>query len=73
MMIYKTILSLIAILWTCGYASAQTISNNYESFAQYADKVVRGKVIAAKPLTFYRDGRNQPCGVYMEIEVSKSW
>ncbi len=72
-MIYKTILSLITILLTCGYAGAQTFSNNYESFAKYADKVVRGKVIAAKPLTFYRGGRNQPCGIYMEIEVIKSW
>lgn len=73
MMIYKTILSLIAILWTVTNAGAQTISHNYESFAKYADKVVRGKVIAAKPMTFYRGGRTQPCGIYMEIEVSKSW
>lgn len=72
-MIYKIILSLIAILWTVTNVGAQTISNNYESFAKYADKVVRGKVVAAKPLTFYRNGRNQPCGVYMEIEVNKSW
>lgn len=72
-MIYKTIISFIAILWSVSIAGAQTISHNYESFAKYADKVVRGKVIAAKPLTYRRDGRTQPCGVYMEIEVTNSW
>lgn len=72
-MIHKTILSLITIWWTIASAGAQTISHNYESFAKYADKVVRGTVVAAQPLTYYRDGRRQPCGVYMEISVNKSW
>ncbi len=54
-------------------AFAQTHSYNYESFAKYADKVVRGKVVAHQPLTFFREGRDQSCGVYMEIEVTKAW
>jgi|TARA_R110002096_G_scaffold416576_2_gene619348 hypothetical protein len=72
-MIYKIILSILAVFCIATSAQAQAIAYNYESFALHADKMVRGKVVASQSLNFYRDGKDQPCGVYMEIEVIESY
>lgn len=64
---------MLAVCWIFTNAQAQVTAHNYESFALHADKMVRGKVVAAQPLSFYRDGKDQPCGVYMEIEVVESY
>ena len=72
-MIYKITLSILAVFWITTNAQAQAIAHNYESFALHADKMVRGKVVASQPLNFYRDGKDQPCGIYMEIKVTESF
>ena len=66
-----TIISMTFVL--ASGAKAQVYSHNYESFATHADKVVRGKITNAQKIAAYRGTRELSCGIYMEIEVVKSW
>lgn len=72
-MIYKIITIMALTFVVASGSQAQVYSHNYESFATHADKVVRGKVINAQKIAAYRGTRELSCGMYMEIEVVKSW
>ncbi len=73
MMISKIFTFVIFMVLFMSGANAQIYAQNYESFATYADKVVRGKVVATQRLNSYRGNKELSCGIYMEIEVVKSW
>lgn len=42
---------------------------HYESYFSHADRVAIGKIIDAQKVSFYRDGEEKSCGVYMEVQV----
>lgn len=72
MIVYRTILFLIASFFTATVTYAQNVAQNYESYARNADKVVHGKIVASQPIMAYRGAKELSCGIYMEIEVTKS-
>ncbi|MCC3859857.1 hypothetical protein [Pseudemcibacter aquimaris] len=72
MIVYRIVLILIASAFAFTFAHAQKVPQNYEAYAKHADKVVHGKVVASQPIMAYRGAKELSCGIFMEIEVTKS-
>ncbi len=63
----------ILIIFISSLAYGQVVKGDYHSYVKYADKIVKGQIVAKTPITYQVGKKIKTCGWILNIKVVESW